>query len=310
MSNTPFLRQVAEDLLLRFGDNLKDVAVVLTNKRPTVFLRKHLAELSGRPLWSPAFFTVQECFAQSSLVPHSSVLAQFFILHRLHNRLLRDEGQPEETPDEFYPLAETILADFAQLDYDLVDPTEVYAELRDIALLQQRFPHLSAEQQRFMRQFWESFSVGKQTAIQQKFLQLWGRLPKLHRLFKDELARQGLTTPAVTYRNLAEGTAANPHFIDAYEQVAFVGFNALSRCEATLFTRWQDAGKGLFYFDGDSYYVDDDMQEAGLFLRKNIGQYGLKNALGAFPSLLAAKTNRVDVIAASGAVAQAKMLSA
>lgn len=310
MSNTPFLRQVAEDLLLRFGDSLKDVAVVLTNKRPIVFLRKYLAELSGRPLWSPAFFTVQEFFAQSSLVPQSSALTQFFILHRLHNQLLHDEGLPREAPDEFYSLAETILADFAQLDYDLVDPVEVYAELRDIALLQQRFPHLSPEQQRFMRQFWESFSVGKQTAIQQKFLQLWGRLPKLYRLFRAELARQGLTTPAVTYRNLAQGTAANPHFIDAYEQVAFVGFNALSRCEATLFTRWQDTGKGLFYFDGDSYYVDDSLQEAGLFLRKNIGQFGLKNALGAFPSLLAAKTNRIDVIAASGAAAQAKMLSA
>lgn len=310
MNTTSFLRQVATDLLSRFGDDLKDVAVVLTNKRPIVFLRKHLADLSGGPLWSPAFFTVQEFFAQSSPLPQSNVLAQFFILHQLHNRLLREEGLPEETPDEFYPLAETVLADFAQLDYDLVDPGEVYAELRDIALLQQRFPHLSAEQQRFMRQFWESFSVGKQTAIQLKFLQLWGRLPRLYRQFKEELARQGLTTPATTYRDLAEGKAANPQFIDAYKQVAFVGFNALSRCEATLFAHWQDTGKASFYFDGDNYYLDDDMQEAGLFLRKNIRQYGLKNALGDFPSILAMKTNRVDVIAASGTVAQAKMLSA
>ncbi len=306
---SPFLRQVAADLLSRFGDDLKDVAVVLTNKRPGVFLRKHLADLAGKPLWSPAFFTVQEFFAQSSPLPQSNVLAQFFTLHRLHNGLLREEGLPEETPDEFYPLAETILADFAQLDYDLVDPGEVYAELRDIALLQQRFPHLSAEQQRFMRQFWESFSVGKQTAIQQKFLQLWGRLPRLYRQFKAALAEQGLTTPAMTYRDLAEGRAANPGFIDAYKKMAFVGFNALSRCEAKLFSQWQEAGRALFYFDGDSYYVDDSLQEAGLFLRKNIGQHGLRNALGDFPSVLAAKTDRVDVIAASGAVAQAKMLS-
>jgi len=310
MNTTPFLRQVAADLLSRFGNDLKDVAVVLTNKRPIIFLSKHLADLTGKPLWSPAFFTVQEFFAQSSTLPQSTVLAQFFILHRLHNRLLREEGLPEETPDEFYPLAETILADFAQLDYDLVDPSEVYAELRDIALLQQRFPHLSVEQQRFMRQFWESFSVGKQTAIQQKFLQLWGRLPQLYRQFNEALAGQGLTTQATTYRNLAEGRAANPQFVDAYKQVAFVGFNALSRCEIRLFSQWQQAGKAIFYFDGDRYYVDDDLQEAGLFLRRNISRYGLRNALGDFPSILAAKTSRVDVIAASGAVAQAKMLSA
>lgn len=308
MKAVPFLHRVAADLLSRFGDDLKDVAVVLTNKRPIVFLRKHLADLSGKPIWSPSFFTVQEFFAQSSQFPQTSPLSQFFILHQLHNQLLREEGRPEEAPDEFYPLAETILADFAQLDYDIVDPGEVYAELRDIAMLEQRFPHLSTEQQRFMRQFWESFSIGKQTAIQQKFLQLWGRLPKLYQRFKEELSRQGLTTGATTYRDLATGRAHDPRFIDAYKRIAFVGFNALSRCEVKLFTQWQEAGHALFYFDADSYYVDDDLQEAGLFLRKNIRQYGLRNALGEFPAALDAKAGSIDLISAAGKVAQAKLI--
>lgn len=304
----PFLKQVAVDLLSRFGDDLKDVAVVLTNKRPIVFLRKHLADLSAKPLWSPSFFTIQEFFAQSSSYTEASPITQFFILHRLHNEMLREEGRPEETPDEFYPLAETILSDFAQLDYDLVNPDDVYAELRDIALLQQRFPHFSAEQQRFMQQFWESFSVGKQTAIQQKFLQLWGRLPKLYHRFKAALAEQGLTTTATYYRSLAEGHADNPHFLDTYQQFAFIGFNALNRCEARLFTQWQEDGKALFYFDADSYYLDDPLQEAGLFLRKNIQQYGLKNALGEFPSTLGSKNIPVDLVSTAGKVAQAKLL--
>ena len=310
MKPAPFLKQVASDLLDRFGDNLKDVAVVLTNKRPIVFLRKHLADLSGKPVWSPSFFTIQEFIRLSTALPEAGSLTQFFILHRLHNALLREEGRPEETPDEFYPLAETILSDFAQLDYDLVDPQAVYAELRDIALLQQRFPHLSADQQRFMRQFWESFSVGKQTAIQQKFLQLWGRLPKLYERFREELVRQKLTTTAHTYRALAEHRADHPTFISAFGKVAFVGFNALSQCEVKLFTQWQDEGKALFYFDADRYYLDDELQEAGLFLRKNIRQYGLLNALGEFPATLGAKTGHMELMAASGTVAQAKGLSA
>lgn len=305
----PFLQQVAADLLSRFGDDLKDVAVVLTNKRPIVFLRKHLADLAAKPLWSPSFFTIQEFFRQSADVPEASPLAQFFILHRVHSSMLRAEGRPEETPDEFYPLAETILSDFAQLDYELVPPEEVYAELRDIALLQQRFPHLSADQQRFMRRFWESFSVGKQTAIQQKFLQLWGRLPMLYQRFKTELRELKLTTTADSYRNLAEGRAAHPDFISVYKQVAFVGFNALNRCEVKLFTQWQDMGTALFYFDADSYYLEDDLQEAGLFLRRNINHYGLRNALGEFPATLGSKTDNIELIAASGKVAQAKLLS-
>lgn len=309
MNAFPFLRQVAADLLARFGDDLKDVAVVLTNKRPIVFLRKHLADLAGKPLWSPSFFTIQEFLRQSATAPEANLITQFFILHRLHNQLLREAGRPEETPDEFYPLAEIILSDFAQLDYDLVNPAEVYAELHDIALLQQRFPYLSPDQQRFMRQFWESFSVGKQTAIQQKFLQLWGRLPTLYQRFKGELAQQKLSTTAGIYRDLAEGRATNLHFVDNYKQAAFVGFNALNRCEVTLFTQWQEAGKAIFYFDADRYYLDDDLQEAGLFLRKNTGQYGLGNALGEFPSALGNKSDPIDLLSASGNVAQAKLLA-
>ncbi|WP_257666492.1 PD-(D/E)XK nuclease family protein [Parapedobacter tibetensis] len=306
---TPFLKRVATDLLSRFDDGLNEVAVVFTNKRPIVFLRKHLADLLGKPMWSPPFFTIQEFLAQSSAYPEASPLSQFFVLHKLHNALLREEGRPEETPDEFYPLAETILSDFAQLDYDLVNPEEVYAELRDIALLQQRFPHLSAEQQRFMQQFWESFSTGKQTAIQQKFLHLWARLPKLYLLFTKELAQQKLTTTAGIYRNLAEGRAAHPEFLADYRQIAFIGFNALNQCEAKLFTHWQEQGKALFYFDADGHYLDDDLQEAGLFLRKNLYQYALRNALGDIPNTLKTKANRIDLIAASGKVAQAKLLS-
>lgn len=307
-NTTPFLKQVAADLLERFGNDLKDIAVVLPNKRPIVFLRKHFADLSGKPLWSPAFFTVQEFFSQASPFPPTDSLTQFFLLHKLHNTLLREEGRPEETPDEFYPLAETILADFAQLDYELVNPEEVYAELRDIALLQQRFPHLSAEQQRFMQQFWESFSAGKQTAIQQKFLHLWGRLPTLYQHLKRELADQELATHAGIYRDLAENRAANPDFIQHYRQVAFVGFNALNQCEAKLFSQWQEQGKAMFYFDADRYYYEDELQEAGVFLRRNIQRYGLKNALGDFPAVIGSKKNRIDVIAASGKVAQAKLL--
>jgi len=306
---TPFLRKVAANLLDRFGSDLKDIAVVLPNKRPVVFLRKHLAELSGRPLWSPPFFTVQEFFAQATPLAPASLITQFFVLYRQHNMLLRHEGRSEESPDEFYPLAETILADYAQLDYELVNPDVVYAELHDIALLQQRFPQLSEDQQRFMQQFWESFSVGKQTAVQEKFLHLWGRLPKLYRHFKEELKIKGLTTTASIYRELAEGQALHADFIQNYREVAFVGFNALNRCEANLFAQWQEAGKAIFYYDADAYYFEDHTQEAGMFLRRNVREYGLHNALGGFSNVLGLRDNKIEVIAASGNVAQAKLLS-
>ena len=46
-SSDKFLYRVAEDLLNRFGKDLQDVAIVFNNKRPQLFLRKYLAEISG-----------------------------------------------------------------------------------------------------------------------------------------------------------------------------------------------------------------------------------------------------------------------
>ena len=61
-----FLHRVATDLLDRFGNDLQHVAIVFNNKRPQLFLKKYLAEISGKPIWSPHFFTIQQFFSESS----------------------------------------------------------------------------------------------------------------------------------------------------------------------------------------------------------------------------------------------------
>lgn len=304
-----FLKEVAEDLLARLGDELQHTAIIFTNKRPVVFIKKHLAGLLHRPVWSPAFFTVQEFFSLSSEKPDAAPLRQFFLLHRLHNQLLGEEGLDAETMDEFYPLAEVILNDFSQIDFEMASPEAVYAGLFDIAQLQQRFPHLSTEQQQFMKQFWESFSGARQSAVQERFLRLWGRLPALYHRFREALAAENLSYMAGTYRELAEGGADRPDFYKRYRKLVFVGFNALNACEASLFRKWQDEDCALFYFDADTYYVEDELQEAGRFIRKNIRTYGLRSALGDFPSLIAQKAGPVTLIETTGKTAQAKVLA-
>ncbi len=304
-----FLKEVAEDLLNRFGDELQHTAIIFTNKRPVVFIKKHLADLLRKPVWSPAFYTVQEFFSLSSGRPEAAPLRQFFILHQLHNQLLGEEGLEPETMDEFYPLAEVILSDFSQIDYEMASPEAVYAGLFDIAQLQQRFPHLSPEQQQFMKQFWASFSGARQSAVQERFLRLWARLPALYHRFKVTLAAEGLSCMAGIYRELATGNADRPDFYRQYRQLVFVGFNALNACEVSLFKKWQDEDSALFYFDADAYYADDELQEAGYFIRKNVRTYGLRSALGDFPSLIAQKTSTVMLIETTGKTAQAKVLA-
>ena len=305
-----FLKEVAEDLVERFGDKLHHAAVIFNNKRPVSYLQHHLAETIGKPFWSPTFFTIQEFFAHSTDLLIADGFTQFFTLHQQYNELLKEEGAKEINPDIFYPIARIILSDFAQIDNDLVNANQLFEELEDIAVIEKEFQHLTPEQQQFLEQFWTSFSTGKQKNHQEQFIRMWRRMPRLYQGFHEALARKGLTTMAHVYRKLATGEASRPGFINDFAEgkLVFAGFNALSNAEAVIFKRWNEAEKALFYFDTDTYYMEDDTQEAGLFLRKNIQRLGLPNALGQSRPLIKAEKKEVKVYKTQGQTAQAKIL--
>ena len=307
-SRSPFLKLVAEDIKKRFGNDLSDIAIVFNNRRPITYLKKHLADSYGCAIWSPQFFTIQEFLGLSSNAEQVSPLTQFFYLFELHNQLLVNEGLQPETLEEFYPIAEVILSDFGQLDYDLVDIDQIYMELYDTSRIDIEFQHLTVEQQEFIRQFWQSFSLAGHTGIQQRFLKLWRRLPLLYKAFKDKLATEKQTNYPTIYRNLAEGQVDNPSFISPFKKILFVGFNALNKVEAQLFKRWQEEDIALFYFDVDAYYLDDKQQEAGLFVRRNIQQTGLINALGDSPNIIGSRQDEVHLYASTGKISQTKLL--
>ena len=303
-----FLAIVAEDIKQRFGKNLSEIAIVFNNKRPITYLKKHLADTYGHAIWSPQFYTIQEFFSLASDAEQVSQLTQFFYLYELHNELLAKEGHEPESLEEFYPIAEIILSDFGQLDYDLVNIDHIYMELYDTSKIDIEFQHLTKEQQEFIRQFWQSFSVTGHTGIQERFLKLWKRLPVLYRAFKQKLAEQKQTNYPTIYRQLANGELDTTALTKPFKKVLFVGFNALNNAEAKLFKQWQEQDKALFYFDADAYYLDDKQQEAGLFIRRNIFQTGLQNALGDTPNIIGSRKDNIHLYASTGKVSQTKLL--
>jgi RecB family exonuclease len=272
-------------------------------------LRKYLAEISGKPIWSPHFYTIQQFFSESTPLVAASQLKQFFILFSEYNLLLQKEGKELVGADVFYPLAEIIVSDFSQIDYYMADPLKVFNLIGSIAELEQQFPNFEQEQLAFMESFWSSFSQEKQSKVQQKFIEMWHRMPRLYQNFHTRLAEQGLVSSAKMYRNLAEGKDSDPGFLDRFSHVVFVGFNALSRAEEILFKSWQDEGRCSFYFDADEHYFSDTIQEAGHFIRRNINTIGLENQFGIDVSRINVPEKEFTIIQALGKVAQGKLLS-
>ncbi len=306
-----FLKRVAEDMVSRFGKNLRDIAVVFNNKRPAQYLTRFLSQEIGEVFWSPRFFTIQEFIRAGHPFQEISGTAQAFLLNQIHTNLQK-EVNPHfaESLAHFFPVAELVLSDFQQLDFEMIDANQIYADLQNITILESHFDSLTNEQKSYLKRFWATFSAEKHTEMHQRFLELWQILPELYMRFKAELTSQELQTMAGMYRDVAQNPSLLDPLLKPFKKTLFVGFNALNACEVTLFQRWQREGKALFYFDVDAHYMHDELQEAGRFVRRNIQLYGLENALsGEEPHHIGSswlKEMPVEVIAAPGHAAQAK----
>lgn len=308
---TPFLKEVAQDLFAKFGDDLQYCAIVFNNNRPATYLRKYLADIIQKPFFSPAIYTIQQFFAGSVKEKAADFYLQFFTLFKVYNHLLAEEGLAPMKSSQFFPLAKIMLSDFAQIDNDLVDADKLYQEMEEVAEINLEFDYLSKEQYEFLAQFWQSYSEGKHKKQQELFIKTWRRMPKLYHHFHEELKAQNHITNGQVYRHLANTDLASLDFIKSFDKgkIIFVGFNALTRAEAKVFTQLQEAGKALFYFDTDSYYVEDELQEAGLFLRKNLKQLGLKNVFEDHNNTFSSEPHSVKVYKVQGQSAQAKILN-
>lgn len=307
----PFLQDVAKDLAAKFGQNLQDCAIVFNNKRPTAYLQKHLADIYQKPFWSPSFYTVSEFFAEATPLKIADHYTQFFTLYDCYIQLLKNEGI-EKLPSiaKFHNIARIILGDFSQIDNDLVDANRLFTELEDIAVINQQFDFLTTEQKAFLSQFWRSYSEGKFKKQQELFIRMWHRMPLLYNQFHQQLKTKDFITMARLYKNIGEGTN-EIDFTAKYtgKKLVFIGFNALSKAEAKAFKRWQDEDKAIFYFDTDSYYLEDEMQESGLFLRRNLKQIGLINQLSNEIGFIKTSPRAVNVFKVQGQTAQAKIVN-
>ena len=306
----PFLKEVADSLVAKFGQDLQNCAIVFNNKRPVAYLQKHLADIYKKPFWSPTFFTVQEFFAEGTDLKIADYYTQFFTLYDCYIELLKNEGV-ENIPSiaKFQSVASIILGDFNQIDNDLVPAEKLFLELEDIAIINQQFDFLSNDQREFLSQFWQSYSEGKSKNQQALFIKMWHRMPLLYQNFHQKLKDNGFIAMGKLYSAIATETN-EIDFTKGYvgQKLILVGFNALSKAEATAFKRWQNENKAIFYFDVDAYYLDDKMQEAGLFLRRNLYDIGLVNQLENHASHIKSSQSDVNVFKVQGQTAQAKIL--
>lgn len=253
-----FLEAVAKDILHKHADHLSKIAIVFPNKRASLFLNEHLARMAGKPIWSPAYITISDLFRKHS---RWQVADPIKLVSDLYHIYISHTGSTE-TLDRFFGWGQLLLADFDDIDKNMADASQVFANLKDIHELD-GIDYLNEEQKELLRRFFGNFGPDHDSELKKRFLNLWCHLFDIYRDYNQALQSQGLTYEGALYRQVAMDESIDFR----YDTYIFVGFNMMQKAEQALCQRLKRQGKALFYWDFDHYYLRH--HEAGHY----IGQY-------------------------------------
>jgi hypothetical protein len=264
-----FLKQVASHLFELHCDNISQLTLVFPNRRGGIFFTNYLNSLVTAPLISPEIISVNELFSSLSTLHVPDRLSLIFRLYKVY----RESTKTIELFDDFYFWGEMLIGDFDQVDKYLVNAHDLFTNVTELKEIDARFGSLAEDEKERLGEFWKTLSDKEKSPNQQEFIRLWEDLDGVYEKLKASLFSEGLAYEGMLYRDVVERVIKNsPSKFDG-KHFVFVGFNALNRCEEELFDYLQGNGKASFYWDFDNYYLEDQTQEAGYFLRKNIARF-------------------------------------
>ncbi len=260
-----FLELVAKDIYNKIGTDLSEVAVIFPNKRASLFFNEYLANQNNAPIWAPTYLSISELFQQLSSLSLGDPIRLVCELHKVFCSVTKSE----ESLSDFYFWGELLISDFDDVDKNLVDAKQLFANLKDLKALMDNHDFLDEEQEKAIQQFFKTFSAEKQTELKKRFLSLWDCLSTIYHDFKKNIKNLGIAYEGMLYREALEQMKATDL---PYKKFVFVGFNVLNEVEKKLFQLLKDKGMALFYWDYDIFYTDSTKvkYEAGEFILRNL----------------------------------------
>lgn len=297
-----FLKRTAAELLQR-GVDVKNIQVVLPNRRAGLFFTKYLGQLVSRPTYMPKVITIEDFFYDVIGKRPADKLSLIYELYKVFKSL----SGSNEAFDRFYFWGEMILKDFNDLDQFLVSPEKLFVNLKEQKILESDWSFLSSDQIELIQAFWASFE-SRDRFHQEKFLRFWDVLFPLYQGFNSSLQTLGLAYGGSIYREVVENLDNVP---PSDMKTFFVGFNAFTGAEEKLIKHYVKNFGAEIYWDIDQYYLNASSQEAGMFFR----DYKKDKILGpTFPEItpnkIVEKERQVKTYAVPLKINQANMVGA
>ncbi len=307
-----FLRQVAAAFV---ANNDLSCEFVLPNRRSMKFFQKFLGEEYGKtynkPLFSPQILTINEFFTRLGGLHQADPVEQLYILYKEYialkyknTSLIQEAGK--DTFDEFVHWGDALLKDFNDIDKYMVNPVQLFTNIKDLKEIEGDFSYLSPRQFDAVKSFWTNYLKGGTLSSKKElFASIWGIMFNLYTNFNAALQAKGIGYEGQIYRKAAE----NITDCNFTHKVVFIGFNAPNKCERKVMQYLRDSGFGDFYWDFFGEMLTDSNNGASEIISEFAKEFPSVYPLAAGGGALNVKEQKYNVYATPSGVGQAFVLS-
>lgn len=253
----PFLNLLIDELKEQLLKDASGCCIVFPTRRAGVIFKKKFAETIDKPAWLPQIYSVSDFIHEIS--PYE-IADSYTLLFELYAEYRKFDELPFE---KFFHWGQIILNDFDEIDRNLVNAKLLFSNLQSLAEIEKQFR--DEEELEMVKSFWKNFSDKEITDLKALFLKNWKIISMVYDNYKENLIRKNICYEGLAYRLIA-GREVQVNW--KWKKIIFAGTYAVSKAEEKIITTLVDEKRAEVFTDADSYYSDDEWQEAGRFFRK------------------------------------------
>ncbi|MBR1626557.1 MAG: hypothetical protein IJ681_05365, partial [Bacteroidales bacterium] len=285
MQNEGFLKQVARKIFETEKNNMHNVMVLFPNRRAIRFFFEYLKQYSD----SDSLFFVPEIFSIDEMVVRNLTdiqkgdnLELLYLLYTVYCEVMSENNantpstsdekgeNSKETFDDFYFWGNVILSDFDQIDKELVDAKALFRNLQDYKDLQaDPTGYLTKDQIDLINRLFNTSLGNDNLSMRKNFVKIWNCLYDIYSRFNSLLDEKHLAYSGKMYREFATRLKKGEINLSC-EKIKIIGFSVLNNVESKIFRLLRENYTTDFYWDYDEYYLNDQQNEAGIFIRENL----------------------------------------
>ena len=273
------------DLILQNQDTLSNHVFILPSKRAGTFLRNSIAKKTTQTAFAPDILSIESFIEEVSGLSYASNLEQLF---ELYDTYLQSKPKEVETFYSFSKWGQTLLQDFNEIDRYLIQTKDLFSNLSAI----QEISHWSPE--------------APKTQMMEDYLNFWNNLDAIYQTFKKSLLKNNKGHQGLVYRTACE--KLTEYLTTKQDKIfVFLGFNALNASESQIIQHILEHHNSDIYWDIDSYFMEDSIHDASLFLRNHKKQWNYfktNNFKGVSNYYISPK--KIEIIGAPKNISQAK----